>query len=99
MFEVNPELNFSKKRPNIKTSLGAILSATSIILLVIIFCFELKSMIERSKKEFQQADYTYDLYHTGEIEIKNYNDTFNFVIGVRNSDYEFDIMDNRYIEI
>ena len=48
-------------------------------------------MINRTKKEYSQGEYSYDMVEKGKIEMQNYNGTFNFAVTIQNDDWEFDI--------
>jgi hypothetical protein len=48
-------------------------------------------MVTTHRKEYSSGTYGYDLSQLGEVEMRKFDKTFNFVLGIQNSDIDFDI--------
>ena len=99
LYGEKPQFEFSHKQPVIKTYCGSFFSLLSVMILGAFAYVEFNKMFTREKKDFSSGNYSYDLKNLGEIEMSSFNKTFDFVISVTNSNYEFDITNNPYIAV
>ena len=99
IYAAKPQFEFSVKNPVIRTYTGSFFSLITIGILFAFTFVEVRKMIVRDKKDYSVGTYSYSVDTLGEIEMKDYNATFDFIIGVQNNQYDFDIIDNKYIYV
>jgi hypothetical protein len=84
----------------LKTSIGSLLTLATIAIMFAYTLNETNEVYERSLKTFIVSTYERDLGTLGKINVDDYKTPFVYVLSMYNKHHpDFDIEDNRYVEI
>ena len=56
-------------------------------------------MLNHTRKTYISSNYALDLEELGDIHVNDYSGTFKFALYIQLSDPDFDILDNKYVEV